>query len=32
MCFIISWKLSMLAFTTMAPIMHITAVYSRYES
>lgn len=31
MCFIISWKLSMLAFTTMAPIMHITAVYSRWS-
>jgi ABC-type multidrug transport system fused ATPase/permease subunit len=31
MCFFISWKLSMLAFTTMAPIMHITAVYSRWS-
>ncbi|XP_024363403.1 ABC transporter B family member 25 isoform X2 [Physcomitrium patens] len=31
MCFMISWKLSMLAFTTMAPIMHITAVYSRWS-
>ncbi|CAK9204177.1 unnamed protein product [Sphagnum jensenii] len=31
MCFIISWKLSMLAFTTMAPIMQITAVYSRWS-
>eukprot|EP00850_Spirogloea_muscicola_P007655 SM000039S14485 [mRNA] locus=s39:386760:390769:+ [translate_table: standard] len=31
MCFWTSWKLSMLAFTTMAPIMHITAVYSRWS-
>ncbi|BFI16174.1 protein MpABC65 [Marchantia polymorpha subsp. ruderalis] len=31
LCFSISWKLSMLAFTTMAPIMHITAVYSRWS-
>lgn len=29
--FYTSWKLSMLAFTTMAPIMHITAVYSRWS-
>ncbi|GBG80484.1 hypothetical protein CBR_g30946 [Chara braunii] len=31
MCFYTSWKLSMLAFTTMAPIMHITAIYSRWS-
>ncbi|CAI5527639.1 unnamed protein product, partial [Closterium sp. Naga37s-1] len=31
LCFVTSWKLSILAFTTMAPILHITAVYSRWS-
>eukprot|EP00271_Cylindrocystis_brebissonii_P005331 TRINITY_DN17326_c0_g1_i1.p1 TRINITY_DN17326_c0_g1~~TRINITY_DN17326_c0_g1_i1.p1 ORF type:complete len:952 (-),score=203.08 TRINITY_DN17326_c0_g1_i1:320-3175(-) len=31
LCFWTSWKLSMLAFTTMAPIMHITVLYSRWS-
>ena len=31
LCFWTSWKLSMLAFTTMAPIMHITVIYSRWS-
>eukprot|EP00899_Mesostigma_viride_P009873 jgi/Mesvir1/18888/Mv18887-RA.1 len=31
LCFHTSWKLSMLAFTTMAPVMHITSVYSRWS-
>ena len=31
LCFLTSWKLSILAFTTMAPILHITAVYSRWS-
>lgn len=31
LCFLTSWKLSMLAFTTMAPILHITAIYSRWS-
>eukprot|EP00898_Chlorokybus_atmophyticus_P005089 jgi/Chlat1/5581/Chrsp369S00851 len=31
MCFLTSWKLFMLAFTTMAPVMHITTVYSRWS-
>lgn len=31
LCFLTSWKLSILAFVTMAPILHITAVYSRWS-
>ena len=28
MCFVTSWRLSMLAFTTVLPIMHVTESYA----
>ena len=31
MCFITSWRLSMLAFTTILPMMHITGVYADWS-
>ena len=31
MCFITSWRLSMLAFTTILPMMHITGVYAEWS-
>lgn len=31
MCFFTSWRLSMLAFTTILPMMHITGVYSEWS-
>ena len=31
MCFITSWRLSMLAFTTILPIMHVTEVYAKWS-
>lgn len=31
MCFVISWRLSFLAFTTLAPILYITAAYARWS-
>ena len=31
MCFITSWRLSMLAFTTILPMMHITGVYANWS-
>mmetsp|Transcript_25777 Transcript_25777/g.38159 ORF Transcript_25777/g.38159 Transcript_25777/m.38159 type:complete len:725 (+) Transcript_25777:119-2293(+) len=32
LCFYTSWRLSMLAFTTVGPIVHITQVYARWSS
>lgn len=32
MCFVTSWQLSLLAFTTIGPIVHITQVYARWSS
>lgn len=32
MCFYTSWQLSMLAFTTIGPIVHVTQVYARWSS
>jgi len=31
MCFVTSWRLSMLAFTTVLPIMHITQTYAQWS-
>lgn len=31
MCFVVSWRLSMLAFTTVMPIMHITRAYAEWS-
>ncbi|CAM9778122.1 unnamed protein product [Chrysoparadoxa australica] len=31
LCFITSWRLSMLAFTTMGPVIHITQVYAQWS-
>jgi ABC-type bacteriocin/lantibiotic exporter with double-glycine peptidase domain len=31
MCFLTSWRLSMLAFTTVGPIIHITQVYAGWS-
>jgi ATP-binding cassette subfamily B protein len=31
MCFLTSWRLSMLAFTTILPMMHITGVYAEWS-
>ncbi|KAJ1638521.1 P-loop containing nucleoside triphosphate hydrolase protein, partial [Pavlovales sp. CCMP2436] len=31
MCFVISWRLSMLAFTTLAPIIYMTSAYARWS-
>lgn len=31
MCFLTSWRLSMLAFTTILPMMHITGVYADWS-
>jgi len=31
MCFITSWRLSMLAFTTVLPIMHVTESYAKWS-
>jgi ABC-type multidrug transport system fused ATPase/permease subunit len=31
MCFITSWRLSMLAFTTILPMMHVTGVYAEWS-
>ena len=31
MCFVTSWRLSMLAFTTILPMMHITGVYATWS-
>mmetsp|Transcript_29899 Transcript_29899/g.80358 ORF Transcript_29899/g.80358 Transcript_29899/m.80358 type:complete len:467 (+) Transcript_29899:20-1420(+) len=30
-CFVISWRLSMLAFTTLAPIIYMTSAYARWS-
>ena len=32
MCFVTSWRLSMLAFTTALPIMHVTRAYAEWSS
>lgn len=32
MCFATSWRLSMLAFTTVLPIMHVTRSYAKWSS
>jgi len=32
MCFVVSWRLSMLAFTTVMPIMHVTRSYAEWSS
>merc|ERR1719171_1916091 len=32
MCFVVSWRLSMLAFTTVLPIMHVTRTYAEWSS
>merc|ERR1719424_2152386 len=32
MCFVVSWRLSMLAFTTALPIMHVTRAYAEWSS
>ena len=32
MCFATSWRLSMLAFTTVLPIMHVTRAYAEWSS
>lgn len=32
MCFVTSWKLSLLAFTTIGPIIHVTQVYAQWSS
>ena len=31
MCFATSWRLSMLAFTTILPMMHVTGVYAEWS-
>tara|TARA_B110001452_G_scaffold192693_1_gene162693 strand:+ start:200 stop:1837 length:1638 start_codon:yes stop_codon:yes gene_type:complete len=31
MCFVISWRLSMVAYTTVLPIMHITETYAKWS-
>ena len=31
MCFVTSWRLSMLAFTTILPMMHVTSVYADWS-
>ena len=32
MCFVTSWRLSMLAFTTVLPVVHVTSVYASWSS
>ena len=31
MCFVTSWRLSMLAYSTVLPIMHITETYAKWS-
>ena len=32
MCFVTSWRLSMVAYTTVLPVMHVTETYARWSS
>ena len=31
MCFVTSWRLSMLAFATVGPVVHVTSVYADWS-